>query len=316
MIDINEWLRRPNQHRIYLVKASYRLDGEVKTLYRATFPFRTGANDTPAYQPYPDSIISTGEFERDMTEVYIGLSRSTSGNIEFAIDEETRHLSQNAHFLGGDVTIKMGGHNWLYSDFVTVVKSAVGESLEIVNDVAVLAFKDRSSAFKKDVQASLIVNGPNAGKPVPICLGRCFNVSPVLINAVENRWKVHEGAISALPAVRENGNTITNITPDLANGEFVINNSVSGRVTCDVDGAVNNGVWMQTGEEFITYLLAKHGFAAPYDVNVLPAYLLGLYISNHRQLTDVFDEIVSNFVASWQFDRQNRFRLRMKAVAA
>jgi hypothetical protein len=316
MIDIDAWLRLPNQHRIYLVEANYRLDGAVKTLYRATYPFRTGAADIPAYQPYPDSILSTGEFERDMTEVYIGLSRSMAGSIEFAIDEETRHLAQNAHFLGGDVTIKMGAPDWIYSDFVTAVKSAIGESLEIVNDVAVLSFKDRSSAFKKDVQTNLIASGPNVGKPIPICLGRCFNVSPVLINSVENRWKVHEGTISALTTVRENGNTITNITPDLANGEFVINNSVSGRITCDVDGAVDNAVWLQTGEEFITYLLAKHGFVAPFDANVLPTYLLELYISTHRQLTDVFDEIVSNYVASWQYDRQNRFRLRMKQVAA
>lgn len=315
-MTFEQWLNTPGQNRCYLVEAKYRLAGEEKNLYRATHPYRTGAADVPAYQPFVDGITDMGEFERDMTEVFTGQSRSQIGSIDMAMDDETRHLAQAAHFGGGSVTIKIGAPDWAYTDFVTVVKDAVGNSLDISSsDVVTLSFKDRASVFAMPVQPNLIQSGPSIGKPKPICLGRCFNVSPVLIDQVANTWMVHDGAIEGITALRENGNAITVYTDHL-DGTFTINRSVTGRITADVEGAKPAATWLQTGEQFIDYILQRHAFASAVDVGVFPSYLLGLYIDSEMNIDAVFDKIVSCFVGSWQFDRQNNFRLRLKQVAA
>lgn len=311
-----EWLNTPGLDRCYLVEVQYRLGSETAMFYRSTHPFRTGATDTPSYTPYPETIADMGEFDRDMTEVYIGRSLSQSSDIDFVIDDELRDVALNGFVGGLNVTILQGSPDWDYSQFVAVVKNAVAEDLTISSpDIVTLSFSDRASVFDTPIQPDLIASGPNQGKPEPLCFGRCFNVSPVLIDETSNLWQVHESDIEAVTVVRENGNAITDFI-DNSDGTFTINRSVTGVITCDVDGAKPSGTWLQTGEEFIDYILAKHGFDAAVDVDVLPTYLLGLYIDSETNIDDVFDEIVSCFVASWRFDRQNQFRLALKQVAS
>lgn len=315
-MTFEQWIKTPGVERCYLVEAQYRLAGTLQMLYRSTHPFRTGPTDTPAWTPYPNTIFNMGEFERVMSEVFTGRSRSQLGNIELFLDDEVLELSENASFGGLPVTIKIGAPDWQYSQFVAIITNAIGDDLKAVSyDKALLSFKDRAAIFDVPIQTNLIATGPNAGKPKPKCFGRCYNVSPVLLDAVTNTWMVHDGAIEGITVLKENGNPITDFT-DYFDGTFIINRAVTGRITCDVDGAKPAGTWLQTGEAFIAHILDDMGLAAPIDSDVFPTYLLGLYISDERLVSDVLDEIVSNYVGSWMFDRLNQFRLRLYGVPA
>jgi hypothetical protein len=315
-MNFSEWLKKPGVERCYLIEAQYRLAGTLKMLYRSTHPFRTGPTDTPAWTPYPAGILRMAEFEREMSEVFTGSSRSQQGSIDLFLDDEVFELSHNASFGGLPVTIKIGAPDWEYSDFIGIVTNAIADDLKAVSEnKAQLSFKDRAAIFDVPIQSNFIAAGPNVGKPKPLCFGRCYNVSPVLLDAATNKWLVHDGDIEGVTVLRESGNPIVDFTDHL-DGTFTINRSVTGRITADVDGAKPSGVWLQTGEDFIDYILANMGLAAPVDTGVYPTYLLGLYIAAERNVSDVLDEITATFVGSWMFDRLNQFRLRLYQVPA
>ena len=85
---------------------------------------------------------------------------------------------------------------------------------------------------------------------VPICLGKCFNVEPKLIDSNNHVYQVHEGAIDSILAVRSNGVLLD--APGSDKPQYEVNASIgcfrllvhqqSTQVTCDVIGAVSRGL--------------------------------------------------------------------------
>jgi len=85
--------------------------------------------------------------------------------------------------------------------------------------------------------------------PVPICLGKCFNIEPKLIDASNHIYQIHEGAIEEVTAVRADGVILTPPGPgaqyevNLQKGCFrLLTHSNNTQITCDVIGAADRGV--------------------------------------------------------------------------
>jgi len=303
MMNFAEWIKTPGMDRCYLVEFTARVDGDLMTIRRSTHPYRTAPSDTPALTPYQDTITGMGSWGRELTELFTGFSTTARCTVELFIDDEMAALIESADVGGLPVTIRCGDASWPLSQFGVVI-TAVADTLNASSyDTAQLTLRDPSELLRRALQTTLISVGPSTGQPVPICLGRCFNISPVLINEATKQYQVHDGAISAITAVRENGVAIP-YTANLATGTFTLANNAKGRITADVDGAKPSGTWLQTAAQLITYLTDRVGLPVPAGVNSLPTYLLGCYITGDKTLQAVLDDISASVRAAWYYTRQ------------
>lgn len=306
-MTFSEWIKTPGVDRCYVVEFQARQGGALQTLRRATHPYRTAAGDAPALTPYRDTILSVGTWGRELTELFTGFSTNAQTSIELFIDEELESLLESANVGGLPVVIRCGDARWPLSQFGVVV-TAIADALTATSyDTAQLTLRDPSFLLRQKLQSTLISVGPNAGQPVPICLGRCFNVSPVLLNEATKTYQVHDGAIHAITAVRENGVAIP-YTASLATGTFTLTNNAKGRVTADVDGAKPAGTWLQTAAQMITYLTTRFGLAEPANLSTLPTYQLGLYITGEKTLSDALDDISASVAAAWFYTRTGQLQ--------
>lgn len=306
-MTFGEWIKTPGVDRCYLVEFQVRVSGQLQTVRRSTHPYRSGPADTPAFMPYPDTVLSVGSWGRELTELFTGYSTTASVSIELFLDDELLSLLETANVGGLPVTIRCGNASWQLAQFGIVI-TATAEALSATSaDTAQLQLRDSSELLRRQLQTTLISVGPNAGQPIPICLGRCFNVSPALINEATRTYQVHDGAIHAITAVRENGVAIP-YTANLAAGTFTLTNNAKGRVTADVDGAKPAGVWLQTAAQMITHLVSRFGIATPAGLATLPAYQLGLYISGDKILADVLDDISASVGAAWYYSRTGQLQ--------
>lgn len=306
-MSFSQWIKTPGVDRCYLVEFQARLAGELVTVRRSTHPYRTGPLDVPAFTPYLDTILSVGSWGRELTELFTGYSTTAKTSIELYLDDELLALIESANVGGLPVTIRCGDAGWPLADFGLVVSATADALVATSFDTAQLTLRDSAELLRRQLQNTLISVGPNLGKPVPICLGRCFNISPVLINEATKTYQVHDGAIQAITAVRENGVAIP-FTANVAAGTFSLTNNAKGRVTADVDGAKVSGVWLQTAAQMITYLVGRFGIAEPAGLSALPAYQLGLYVSAEKQLATVLDDISASVGAAWYYSRTGQLQ--------
>lgn len=303
-MTFQEWLRTPGLDRCYLIEMDYLLNGDKRTLRRATHPFRTAGTDAPAWYPYPDTVLTLPDFDRDMSEVFTGASRVAVGEAELYLDEQLQELVETAVFSGQQVRMYVGDAAWPLADFGQILVGQIDQVDAVSFDTAKLTFKDRAAIFNQPMQVNTIATGPNAGNPVPLCFGECFNVSPVLIDPITKLYRVHSGAVQSITGVRENGQPIP-FTANNSAGTFALTNNAQGRVTADVQGAVIDGDFLTTADQLINHIVTTAGIATPVG-DLLPDYTLGLYINSDATIADVLDEVVASVGGAWFFDRLNR----------
>lgn len=251
-----DWLKTPGVDRCYLVEIDYLLAGTGYTLRRSTHPYRTAPTDTPALTPYPDTILSLPEFDRDLTAAFVGTSRVAVGEFELFLDDELLALLDTAVFGGRELRLFVGAPDWAKASFGPVLVGRIEQLDANSYDTVSVSFRDRAVIFEKPLADTKIASGPNAGKPIPRCYGQCFNVPAVLIDHTIKKYQVHNGPVYAITQVRENGVSIP-FTADTATGTFTLTNNASGRVTADVQGAVVDGVYLQTADQLIAELVRQ-----------------------------------------------------------
>ncbi|MFN4056210.1 MAG: hypothetical protein ACK4GU_15230 [Alishewanella aestuarii] len=304
-MSFTAWLKTPGVDRCYIIEADYLRSGELHTLRRSTHPFRSAAADSPALTPYPDTILALPEFDREMTEVFVGTSRVAIGELELFLDDELLDLVNSAVFAGQQLRMYAGDTRWPLAQFGQILVGQIATLDAVTYDTARLTFKDRAALFNRLIQPNVIAAGPNTGKPVPLCFGQCFNVPAVLINPVTKQYQVHGGPVHAITAVRENGQPIS-YTADLATGTFTLALNAKGRVTADVEGAVIGGEYLTTADGLMEHLVTGvMGLASPIGAP-LPTYTLGLFIDKDRTVASVLDEIAGSVGAAWFFNRLNQ----------
>ena len=297
-----QWIKTPGVDRCFLVEFQARQGGLLKTIRRATHPYRSGPLDVPALTPYHDTVLSIGNWAREMTELFTGYSTTARSTVDLFLDDELQALLETANVGGLPVVVRCGDARWPLAQFGTVIVATADSLTAISYDTAQLTLNDRAELLRRQLQTTLISVGPNLGQPAPICLGRCFNVSPVLLSEATRTYQLHDGAIQAITAVRENGVAIP-YTANLSNGTFALTNNAKGRITADVDGAKVSGTWLQTAAQMITHLVARFGIAAPAGLAALPTYQLGVYITGDKTLADVLDDISASVGAAWYYSR-------------
>lgn len=175
------------------------------------------------------------------------------------------------------------GQAWPWSQFAELVV----DSFTATGNTVSLRLKVNEEPFAANVLTATYagtggVEGPVdlKGKPKPFLLGRCSNVEPVLIDAVNNVYQVHGyGTIEAVTKLYERGSEFPAATGDhadyaalvaatIANGAWAtckasglirLGAPAYGVITADVDGDKAGGTWRRKPGEIMLRLMDNAG---------------------------------------------------------
>ncbi|MBZ9610812.1 hypothetical protein [Rheinheimera maricola] len=303
-----QWLATPGLYRCVLVELDYIDAGTLKTAYFSSAAFVSAGTDSPAHTAYDPFVLGGLDFERSLAEIFTGASSSRTADVELVSIPATDWLAA-ANVAGQAIRIYLGDKAWPKAEFRQVI-TGVCDSVWPETSSIRIKFKDLAKVLQQPVLTSRHTSGAANGELKPLCLGRCYNISPQLIDAGSHIYMFNSVASQAVTAVRFNGDVVApaDYTVNLAAGTITFSVFPIGDVTMDVDGAKIAGTWLQTSTQIISYLCSRVGITA--DISGLPGYQLGLYLTDDTQLSAALDDICASVGGYWLFDRLGQFTCR------
>lgn len=309
------WLAADNKRRCVLVEAVYWDGAAEQTEYLSNLAYISAPADTPANTAYDDLLAEIPEFRRGATEVLSGTVTQAVGQLDIINESGDRDDWLDRGWNGRALSIYMGDPTWPKSDFREILVGISAGITAPARNRLRLALRDKEVLLDAPVQITLLTAGPNAGEPVPLCCGQCFNVEPVQTVAATLTYQVHDGPVNAITAVRDNGVAVA-YTPTLAAGTFVLTAAPVGRITCDVQGAKPGGVYHTKAADIINYLVTRSVLAAGdldassfTAMNTTCPQTLGIYIRSRRNMREVLAEITRTIGAWREWSRLGKMQL-------
>lgn len=297
LFNYSNWLNSQGLFRTILVEISYTLLGVAKKLYVSNADYISQGTDNPAYQAYDALLAGNVSFNRKLSEIFTGASSYQLSTIELLSFEQVSELL-TAATTDHQIRILLGDNKQPLTNFSVIVDALISEVLP-KDDRVVVKIKDKAKGLAVPYLSDYFTSGIAKDTLKPCCLGRCFNITPVLIDELNHVYQFNNAPSSALTAARFNGALVNAIdyVVDLTLSTITFSIKPQGVVTCDVDGTVNATTWLQTASELISYI------APSATITGLPNYLLGLYISSDRSISNLLDELCASVGGFWFYDR-------------
>lgn len=312
------WLRADGEARCVLVEAdAWSTTWGLQTHTLANFPFVTRPSDSPANTIYDERVASFPQFEARLSELFFGRSTFSTGALDLDNSDGALDSWLEDGWDGRPVRLYLGSPSWPRAEFRPILTGAIADIEALDRNRLSLKLRDKTAAINVPAQTNL-VGGATANKDqvIPLCFGQCFNVEPVLIDAATHRYQVHDGVISGITAVRDNGIGVA-FTPNLAAGTFTLSAQPAGRITADVQGAAPSGAYLTTAAALVQHLITTRSALTTADLDApsvaafgaLCPQTLGLYVRERRNLVELIDDLVASVGGWWGFDRTGRLRL-------
>jgi hypothetical protein len=208
---------------------------------------------------------------------------------------------------GYPVIMRLGGKDLAYSDW-KVVRQGTAQTPKFYSDRFEIPVSGSETEHLNAMMPDNVYTSGGSmpsetvGKPKPICLGECRNVTPFLIDSSTSTYQFNDpayGPVNAVNEVRINGKVTTGLTTNLTQGTIV---SPSGRPTLSVSGRISDvlGGYYPTLGKVIQDVLRKFGGAAAADLdttafsNYETAWSpdVGLYLTRKITIKQVLDILI------------------------
>lgn len=318
------------------------LPGE-QTLRFANTAFRTTGTDTPAHTPYAARLGSSYEADYGAFDgvAFTGRASVDAGAVRIENADGAFDAEADYDWGGRSVTVLAGGPDFALDDFVAVF-TGIASSVDLTTEGLTIAIRDRRHLLEKPLQATLyagtgaLEGGTDlADQPKPLTYGRVRGIAPVLIDAANQVYQVHDGTTSAIDVVRDQGVELTNAgdsgdvyTDTVVGGEYVTDLSAgvlrlgatpAGRVTCDVKGDATGGYVERTADIIERLATTAGGLGADDLDHTAIAEMNGRYggvVGYHvgveaRTVAGVIDELMTAAGGWWLFARSGRLKVQV-----
>lgn len=245
------------------------------------------------------------------TEVEIGLdqpnSRANIGDIKLYNHDGELDEMVDKVFTQREIKMYIGSEYKPRSQFELIFSGYIDDIFP-EKDFLSLKIKDKLESINKKIPLKeLIVNGET--KFVPLCLGECFNISPILVDPANHIYQVHDGEVKDIIEVRDDGVKIDFVKMNQW-GKFQLVRSPFGNITCDVQGAVKEK-YIISSVDAIRYLI-DYSKISNYKLNLSDANYpsIGLFISSNENLLDLINQICASNNTFFLADRfSDEFRV-------
>lgn len=282
-------------------------------IYVSDQPYSSGIDDSPANQQF-NPIIKSIPYQRRSISVFNSGSKNDVGELILKNEDGELDNWSYLYFKGKQIIICLGDPEWSLGDmlaypiFVGAVKNEPDElNPEVGENEVSFRFGDIWQELNIPIQEQFITSGGNVDKPIPIILGKCQNLAPVLLNSATQTHII--GGSIAPSKVYEGGNDVSyNWT--FSNGQITPNSSQWKpfyTVTCDINNPSN------TPLDLVQYLVSKNtSFYNKYFGNfgdlANKNYELGIYIDSPTTIISVLDRVLDS-VWGWRLiDNENKFQ--------
>ena len=207
----------------------------------STHKYVTTASETPKNQSYMPVILDIPKYKVSAPEPGSGGSRATQSYGDLTLKNEAGKLDRflRWNWNGRSYDEFRGGPGWRRWDFVRTKSLTVSECYRPAPDVVGFRLRDNSAKLNRKLQLQQVGGVlATATQPRPVGLGTLFNIEPVPIDDTTFRYKFHDEtlgisvAATGITAVRDAGIGVS--FTDRGWGEFTLNATPAGRVTCDV----------------------------------------------------------------------------------
>lgn len=237
------------------------------------------------------------------------------------------------------VKIYLGDPSWPKSDFVLIFDGLVEDLTSNGENELVLSLFDKlqllndsltektlfSSGYSYSEVSKTIAGGVVTKNEtiLPITLGECFNVQPLLVDngsgttstsgtsgssgssgSTYNTYMLHDGVIQGIIEVRDNGAPIA-VTENLASGTFTLLSQSVGTITCSVQGDASTS-YANTVPGIITKICTstKYGTVLQNKFTVgdlnfsADTRKVGVYIKDKVNMLEVCNQLANSINAS------------------
>lgn len=234
--QFNAWLKSTAEIRCVLVEADVKLAaGGTSTRYLSNRAYVTGSTDTPANTSYLSRIGGGIKFTKSVS--VDGSVSLSFGDIELLNTDGALDTWLDDYWPGRSIRVYLGDPTWPRADFRLMFSGiTTGIDCRARNRVNI-KISDTLQRLNYPVsEVKLGGAGSLADDLAPLCFGECHNITPKLVDAVNNEYQVHQGGIESIIEVRDNGVPVS-FTPYLSTGKFRLAAAPFGAVTCSVHGA-------------------------------------------------------------------------------
>lgn len=210
---------------------------EIKR-FLSTYLYVSGASDSPAHCCYVDRLLAAPSMRRSIDE-FLDVGELVVLNPDGLYDHWITDTWE-----GRDIVLRIGDPSWALADFRTLLTGTVDKLLSATSDRLAFAIRDRMELLNGPVQTAMLEDGPREGQPIPLCLGKCDNISPVYLGYAD----VHVAAVVSL--------TSAAYAATIEIGTYSIGGPVPDGALVEVYGANEpafNGVFLFTLSSGSTY---------------------------------------------------------------
>lgn len=229
-----EWLYDDTAMRCLLLEAGVRVGTEEITRRMSNRGYVTGPNDTPPNTEYP-SLIAGGIRLTENLKMD-GTGSLSWGDIEFYNNEGDKDSWLNDVWTNRPLSVYLGDVRWPREDF-QLVFTGVSDGLTSRSRNR-LNLKLRDVLQRLNTPASEVKLGgtsPNKDRILPILLGECHNIEPLMTDEANHEYMVHLGPIEGIIEVRDNGLPVS-FSAVAGTGKFRLNQQPMGQITVSAQG--------------------------------------------------------------------------------
>lgn len=261
--DQQTWLANPDAYRVVLVEAVANVSGVDTTFYLSTLPYV----DAAANRPYRAVLIAP-DIETTEQLTLDGNPTMTVGDIGISNDDGIFDAWLTYVWTNRPVNILLGDVRWARSSFISIFS---GVSADIGNKSRTsinLKIRDKLERLNVAITEHLLGGtGANQASTVPLAFGEVINVTPLLIDPTTLQYQVHDGQISGLIEIRDNGVPIGNdtigwgsIVVDNTHGTFRLGSPPVGTITVSLQGDAT-GYYVNSTAGIVQRIVTSYGYA-------------------------------------------------------
>ena len=320
-----EWLETPSAIRMVLIEVQVNVAGQEVTRYIASRPYLTGPLDVPANTEYLP--LATGGLAFTEQVSLTGEAGLSGGDIELdnadgALDSWLADVWRNRA-----IKVWAGDLRWARADFRLVFDGIIADVGSTDRNSINLALRDKLQRLDTPItEAKLGGVSTNKDVTLPIPLGECHNVAPLLTNPATLEYGFL-GAVESIFEVRTNGKPVP-IMVDNATGRFKLTiNPLANVVTASVQGD-NAGGYAPRIAPLVQRIATGYGKAsdrfttADLDLANLAAFdaahpqLVGLYVADRTNQAQAIQQLAASVGAQALMSRTGKLRLIQIALPA
>lgn len=310
--------------------------GGIRQIYFSDKGYITNASDTPAHTNYIPATTNPLQIDASVFNGVFSGRAGSFGAIRLLNGDGDFDDLLDMYWSGRSVKVFAGAADFTREQFVKVFDGQC-EGIEHSEDEIIINIQNNEKILETEFIQSLydgsggLDGGSDLdGKPKPLLYGEVLRITPVLVDATNLVYQIHDGSIEDVSAVYDRGVALTDggdvaditaasvtaghFKTQLSGGFIKLGSTPAGQITVDAKGD-NAGGYVDKSGQIVTRLLrTKLGLFNLTDSNIdqgafnqidisVPA-TVGAYIIDKTTVRNVIDSLFTPVQCYWTYDGQ------------